>query len=101
MSERLDSNYHDIDVSNFDDVLISETVAKHIAYKFAVCAGESISQSQEIFQKVATHITDKTTEEKMKILRKYREIQYLKLQEAVYRKRGWNAFGRPASAGPS
>ena len=61
LSERLDSSYHDIDVSNFDDVLISETVAKHIAYKFAVCAGESISQSQAIFQKVAQHITDKTT----------------------------------------
>ncbi len=40
-------------------------------------------------------IGDKTTEEKMKILRKYREIQYLKLQEAVYIKRGWNAFGCP------
>ena len=61
LSERLDSDYHDIDVSNFDDVLISETVAKHIAYKFAVCAGESISQSQAIFNKVAQHITDKTT----------------------------------------
>ena len=31
----------------------------------------------------------------MKILRKYREIQYFKLQEAVYKKRGWNAFGFP------
>ncbi|TNF70138.1 MAG: phosphoesterase [Gammaproteobacteria bacterium] len=61
LSERLDSSYHDIDVSNFDDVLVSETVAKHIAYKFAVCAGESISQSQAIFQKVAEHIIDKTT----------------------------------------
>ncbi|MFX1396505.1 MAG: aldehyde ferredoxin oxidoreductase family protein [Promethearchaeota archaeon] len=36
-----------------------------------------------------------TTEEKMKILKKHREIQYFKLQEAVYEKRGWNAFGCP------
>ncbi|MCF6768441.1 TraM recognition domain-containing protein [Thiotrichales bacterium 19S11-10] len=61
LAERLDSTYHDIDVSNFDDVLINETIAQHIAYKFAVCAGESISQSQAIFEKVANHIIDKTT----------------------------------------
>ena len=40
-------------------------------------------------------IEGKTTEEKMNILRKHREIQYFKLQEAVYEKRGWNAFGCP------
>ncbi|TFG23826.1 MAG: aldehyde:ferredoxin oxidoreductase [Promethearchaeota archaeon] len=40
-------------------------------------------------------IEGKSTEEKMKILRKYREIQYFKLQEAVYQQRGWNAFGCP------
>jgi aldehyde:ferredoxin oxidoreductase len=40
-------------------------------------------------------IEGKSTEEKMSILRKYREIQYFKLQEAVYQKRGWNAFGCP------
>ena len=61
LSERLDSDYHDIDVSNFADVLINEEVSKNIAYKFAVCSGESISQSQAIFNKVAQHITDKTT----------------------------------------
>ena len=40
-------------------------------------------------------IKDKTIEDKMKILRKHREIQYFKLQEAVYLQRGWNAFGCP------
>ncbi|MBN1217066.1 MAG: aldehyde:ferredoxin oxidoreductase [Candidatus Lokiarchaeota archaeon] len=40
-------------------------------------------------------VKDLSTEEKMKILRKNREIQYFKLQEAVYEKRGWNAFGCP------
>ncbi|MHA1467275.1 MAG: aldehyde ferredoxin oxidoreductase family protein [Promethearchaeota archaeon] len=49
----------------------------------------------EQLKELDVDIKDKTTEEKMQILRKYREIQYLKLQEAVYRKRGWNAFGCP------
>ncbi len=40
-------------------------------------------------------ISEKTIEEKMVILKKYRTIQYFKLQEAVYEKRGWNAFGCP------
>ena len=40
-------------------------------------------------------ISEKSTEEKMKILRKYREIQYFKLQEEVYQKGGWNAFSCP------
>jgi len=49
----------------------------------------------EQLKELDVDIEGKSTEEKMKILRKYREIQYLKLQEAVYRKRGWNAFGCP------
>jgi len=49
----------------------------------------------EQLKELEIDIKEKTTEEKMKILRKYREIQYLKLQEAVYRQRGWNAFGCP------
>ncbi|MFX1394267.1 MAG: aldehyde ferredoxin oxidoreductase family protein [Promethearchaeota archaeon] len=49
----------------------------------------------EQLEELEIDIKEKTTEEKMKILRKYREIQYLKLQEAVYRQRGWNAFGCP------
>jgi aldehyde:ferredoxin oxidoreductase len=37
----------------------------------------------------------KTTEEKMKILRKYRENQYEMLIDAVYQRRGWNHNGVP------
>lgn len=37
----------------------------------------------------------KPTEEKIKILRKYREEQYQKLCDAVYKRRGWNENGIP------
>jgi aldehyde:ferredoxin oxidoreductase len=40
-------------------------------------------------------IKSKSTEEKIKILRKYREEQYSKLQDAVYKERGWNQKGCP------
>ena len=40
-------------------------------------------------------ISDKTTEDKIKILRKHREEQYSKLQDAVYKERGWNQNGCP------
>jgi aldehyde:ferredoxin oxidoreductase len=36
-----------------------------------------------------------TVEEKMKIIRKYREEQYEKLMDAVYKRRGWNSNGVP------
>jgi len=35
----------------------------------------------------------KTTEEKLKALRIYREDQYQKLCDAVYSRRGWNSNG--------
>ncbi|HLN21393.1 MAG TPA: aldehyde ferredoxin oxidoreductase C-terminal domain-containing protein [Bacteroidales bacterium] len=37
----------------------------------------------------------KSTEEKMGILRRYREDQYEKLRDAVYKRRGWNRNGVP------
>ncbi|MHB1405881.1 MAG: aldehyde ferredoxin oxidoreductase family protein [Desulfitobacteriaceae bacterium] len=37
----------------------------------------------------------KTTQEKMQLLRDYREEQYQKLCDAVYKRRGWNADGIP------
>ncbi|MHA2050429.1 MAG: aldehyde ferredoxin oxidoreductase family protein [Promethearchaeota archaeon] len=40
-------------------------------------------------------ISSKNTEEKIKILREYREEQYMKLQDAVYKERGWNQMGCP------
>jgi aldehyde:ferredoxin oxidoreductase len=40
-------------------------------------------------------IEDKTVEEKIKMLRKYREDQYQKLCDAVYERRGWTKDGVP------
>ncbi|MCE5346440.1 MAG: hypothetical protein LLG13_09155 [Bacteroidales bacterium] len=37
----------------------------------------------------------KTTEEKMKVLRKFREDQFELLKDAVYSRRGWNSNGVP------
>ncbi len=39
--------------------------------------------------------TGKSIEEKVKIMRKYRETQYDKLMDVVYRRRGWNRNGVP------
>ena len=41
------------------------------------------------------NIDSKTTAEKVSILRKLREAQYEKLQDAVYERRGWTANGIP------
>ncbi|NHJ21758.1 MAG: aldehyde:ferredoxin oxidoreductase [Candidatus Lokiarchaeota archaeon] len=43
-------------------------------------------------------VSDKSTEEKIKILRKHREEQYEKLQDAVYLERGWKKNGCPSIA---
>jgi aldehyde:ferredoxin oxidoreductase len=40
-------------------------------------------------------IKEKTTEEKVKALRNYREEQYQKLCNAVYKRRGWDSNGVP------
>ena len=37
----------------------------------------------------------KSTEEKMALLRKYREAQYEKVTDAVYKRRGWTNNGVP------
>ena len=39
-----------------------------------------------------------TTEEKVAALRKYREEQYEKLKDAVYKRRGWTSDGIPTLA---
>ena len=46
-------------------------------------------------EKVGFDPTGKSTEEKMKALRKYREAEYEKLKDAVYKRRGWNSNGVP------
>jgi aldehyde:ferredoxin oxidoreductase len=50
---------------------------------------------KQLQEKVGFSTAGKTTEDKMKVLRKYREDQYERLRDAVYRRRGWNNNGVP------
>jgi aldehyde:ferredoxin oxidoreductase len=50
---------------------------------------------KQLKDKVGFDPAGKTTVEKMKILRKYREDQYESLIDAVYKRRGWNKNGVP------
>jgi aldehyde:ferredoxin oxidoreductase len=50
---------------------------------------------KQLKEKIGVDPVGKTTEEKMKILRKYREDQYELLRDAVYKRRGWNKNGVP------
>jgi aldehyde:ferredoxin oxidoreductase len=49
----------------------------------------------QLEEKFGISSTTKTTEEKMAILRKYREEEYEKLKDAVYKRRGWTFKGVP------
>ena len=46
-------------------------------------------------KELGVEISNKNVDEKIKILRKHREEQYQKLQDAVYLERGWNKNGCP------
>lgn len=50
---------------------------------------------EELVEKYSMDITGITTEEKTVFLRKQREEQYEKLQDAVYKRRGWTKEGVP------
>ena len=50
---------------------------------------------KQLKEKVGFDSTGKTTEEKMKVLRKYREAEYERLKDAVYERRGWTKNGVP------
>ena len=50
---------------------------------------------KQLKEKVGFNPEVKTTVEKMKVLRKYREDQYESLIDAVYKRRGWNNNGVP------
>jgi aldehyde:ferredoxin oxidoreductase len=50
---------------------------------------------KQLVEKCGFDPKGKSTEEKMKVLRKYREDQYEKLLDAVYLRRGWNQNGVP------
>jgi aldehyde:ferredoxin oxidoreductase len=49
----------------------------------------------QLRERVGWDPSDKTTEEKMEALRKYREAEYEHLTDAVYLRRGWNKNGTP------
>ncbi|MGD0581748.1 MAG: aldehyde ferredoxin oxidoreductase C-terminal domain-containing protein [Bacteroidales bacterium] len=50
---------------------------------------------KQLKEKCGFDPSGKTTEEKIKVMRKYREDQYEKLLDAVYLRRGWNQNGVP------
>ena len=50
---------------------------------------------KQLREKIGVDPGGKPTEEKMTILRKYREDQFEKLRDAVYKRRGWNNNGVP------
>jgi aldehyde:ferredoxin oxidoreductase len=50
---------------------------------------------QQLKEIIKFDVKGKTTEEKMKVLRVYREEQYQKLCDAVYNRRGWDSNGVP------
>ncbi len=50
---------------------------------------------KQLKEKVGFDPIGKTTVEKMKVLRKYREDQFESLIDAVYKRRGWNKNGVP------
>jgi aldehyde:ferredoxin oxidoreductase len=50
---------------------------------------------KQLKEKLGIDPTGKSTEEKMAIVRKYREAEYEKLKDAVYKRRGWNQNGVP------
>jgi aldehyde:ferredoxin oxidoreductase len=50
---------------------------------------------KQLKEKIGIDPGGKSTEEKMKIIRKYREDQYEGLLDAVYKRRGWNNNGVP------
>jgi aldehyde:ferredoxin oxidoreductase len=50
---------------------------------------------KQLAEKHGVDITGKSTEEKVSILRGFREEMYEKLKDAVYKRRGWTAEGIP------
>ena len=50
---------------------------------------------QQLKDIIKFDVKGKTTEEKMKVLRGYREEQYQMLCDAVYKRRGWDSNGVP------
>jgi aldehyde:ferredoxin oxidoreductase len=53
---------------------------------------------KQLKEKAGFDTEGKSTEEKLGVLRKYREAQYESLVDAVYKRRGWNSNGVPTIA---
>ncbi len=51
---------------------------------------------KQLKEKVGYDVTGRSTEDKMKVLRRHREEEYEKLKDAVYHRRGWNTNGVPS-----
>ena len=49
----------------------------------------------QLEKKYGVDIAGKTSEEKAALLRRFRQEQYEKLQDAVYKRRGWTQDGIP------
>jgi aldehyde:ferredoxin oxidoreductase len=50
---------------------------------------------KQLQEKLGIDAAAESTEAKMAALRRYREAEYEKLKDAVYRRRGWNSNGVP------
>jgi aldehyde:ferredoxin oxidoreductase len=50
---------------------------------------------KQLLEKLGIDPVGKSTEEKMAVLRRYREAEYEKLKDAVYKRRGWDSNGVP------
>ena len=50
---------------------------------------------KELEKKYSVDITGKDTDDKVALLRGFREAQYTRLQDAVYARRGWTKDGIP------
>jgi aldehyde:ferredoxin oxidoreductase len=50
---------------------------------------------KQLKEKIGFDPEGKSTREKLSVLRKYREGEYEKLKDAVYKRRGWNSNGIP------
>ncbi len=53
---------------------------------------------KQLKEEIGEDPSGKTTEEKMVLIRNYREERYKKLQDAVYERRGWSVQGCPSIA---
>lgn len=50
---------------------------------------------KQLEEKLGYDPTDKSTEEKLAVMKKHRQDEYEKLKDAVYKRRGWNPNGVP------